>query len=47
MRIIFILLKQGVIYNVISKLWIVAAGRIIVISMNAISYKKHTVNSAE
>ena len=35
------------IYNVISKLWIVAAGRIIVISMNAISYKKHTVNSAE
>ena len=29
------------IYNIISKLWIVAAGRIIVISMNAISYNKH------
>ena len=29
------------IYNVISRLWIVAAGRIIVIIMNAISYNKH------
>lgn len=29
------------IYNVISRLWIVAAGRVIIISMNAISYNKH------
>ena len=29
------------IYNVISRLWIVAAGRVIVIFMNAISYHKH------
>ena len=29
------------IYNLISKLWIVAVARVIVISMNAISYQKH------